>query len=103
MTGRVRRLDDNLELRGDAVHCRRCHERTGTSTSWLDLALIREHPAAEGGTLLRAAPELYVDAPVIHRQAFCPGCLTLLLTEVIATEHRGRRSKQLGAVSGPDR
>ena len=77
----VRRLDDNLDLHGEEVRCRRCCAPVGT--------------AQQGGSLLKAAPELFVDAPVVHRQAFCPGCLTLLMTEVVAHAHRGTRTKRI--------
>ena len=91
----VRRLDDNLDLHGEEVRCRRCCAPVGTATAWLEHALVRERSAQQGGSLLKAAPELFVDAPVVHRQAFCPGCLTLLMTEVVAHAHRGTRTKRI--------
>jgi hypothetical protein len=96
MTGQqTRRLDDNLELRGSQVHCQRCDERVGSNQGWLEFARFVERPAPPGHGLTRVAPELFVDTPVVQRQAFCPGCLTLLLTEVIAADDRGWRTKRL--------
>ena len=91
-----KRLDDNLLVAGDEVRCVRCDAVVGSAGSWLDRALIRERPTQAGGSLVHAPPETFVDAPIVYRQAFCPGCLTVLLTEIIAVEDRDVRTKQLG-------
>ena len=90
-----KRLDANLYVLGTDVHCSRCDAIVGTTASWLEHALIREGPAQSGGSLMKAPPELFVDARIVYRQAFCPGCLTALLTEVIAETERHLRTKRL--------
>lgn len=90
-----KRVDDNLYLQGDAVYCVRCDAPVGTAQSWLQNALFTEQDAQRGGSLIRAAPNLFVDAPIIFRQAFCPNCLTALLTEVIALADSGVRRKRI--------
>jgi len=97
MTDERRRLDDNLYVLGPDVRCSRCDAITGTVASWLKNALIRETPAGSGGSLMKASPEMFVDAPIVFRQAFCPGCLTALLTEVVAETERHLRTKRLSA------
>jgi len=91
----AQRLDDNLVLKGETVHCSRCNATVGSASSWLKHALIAEGPAQALGSLIRAAPDVFVDAPIIYRQAFCPGCLTALLTEVIAQADHRLRTKRL--------
>jgi hypothetical protein len=95
MTDDRRRLDGNLYVLGTDVRCSRCDAIVGTTASWLQNALIRERPAESGGSLMKAPPELFVDARIVYRQAFCPGCLTALLTEVIAETDRQLRAKRL--------
>jgi hypothetical protein len=99
MTDERRRLDGNLYLLGHEVRCSRCDAVVGTADSWLANALIREAPAESGSTPAKAAPELFVDAPIVYRQAFCPGCTTALLTEVVAETDRRLRRKCLTADS----
>ena len=92
-----RRLDDNLVVEGSSVLCQRCNEVVGNGEDWLAYARIKERPAGAGAMrgVLHVAPELFVDAPVVTRQAFCPGCLTLLLTEVVAQADDDQRHKHL--------
>jgi N-methylhydantoinase B len=93
-----RRLDDNLYVLDEIVYCRHCDTMVGSPASWLQHALVGERPAQDGDTVIQAAPELFIDAPVTYRQAFCPSCLTLLLTEVIAEADRHYRNKRLEAI-----
>lgn len=92
-----KRLDDNLYVLDEIVYCRHCDIVVGSSGSWLQRALVVERPAQDGDTLIQAAPELFIDAPVTYRQALCPSCLTLLLTEVVAEADRQYRHKRLEA------
>lgn len=100
MTSSRRRLDDNLHLFGDEVHCTRCDALVGTAASWLEYALTTERPAQEqGGSLMRAAPSLYVDSTIVFRQACCPGCSTALLTETTTDTDRHVRTKRITSLS----
>lgn len=89
------RLDDNLCLAGDEVRCVHCGARVGTAHSWLQNARFTEKEPEIGGPLMRAAPGLFVDAPIVVRQAFCPGCFTALLTEVAAVADEQLRTKRI--------
>ncbi|MFJ2160530.1 hypothetical protein [Streptomyces sp. NPDC087856] len=93
--GTVKRLDGNLILDDDEVRCRHCSGRVGTGANWLADALVRQQPAQDAGLKLPVSPTVYVDQAVVCRQAFCPGCLTVLLTEVVAESDAGLRSKIL--------
>ncbi len=93
----ARRLDGNLVLHGAVVRCRRCETTVGSSEAWLEDALVSEGPLQMLDSRVRAAPETFVDSPVIYRQVFCPGCLTALLTEVIAAADTRLRTKRLAA------
>lgn len=95
MTERRRRLDDNLVSVGETVACVHCAYPVGSVDDWLSHAIVREQSAQDGGSLVPADPALYVDATVVFRQAFCPGCLTALLTEVVAQSDRTYRTKKI--------
>lgn len=90
-----RRLDDNLEVVDGAVRCVHCGAGVGVGDDWLRDARLLERPARGGQPLLPADPDRYVDAPIVVRQAFCPGCLTVLVTEVVPAHDGGRRVKRL--------
>lgn len=92
------RLDDNLYVLGDKVYCTRCEALVGAADSWLKYALTTQRPAQErGGSLMRAAPSLYVDSTIVFRQACCPGCLTALLTETTTDSDQHVRTKRITA------
>ena len=95
MSSERKRLDDNLYVTDGDVRCSRCGALVGRGDDWLRDARVRESPPQSGGSLIHAAPELFVDAAVVYRQAFCPGCLTVLLTEVVAAADRGVRVKDV--------
>lgn len=91
-------LDENLRVADDGtVTCAHCDTGLGTSgDEFLTDALWREQPAsAAPSSVVRANPEHYVDRPVGLRQAICPKCLTLLLTEVVPTDEPRFRLKRV--------
>lgn len=92
-------LDENLVVLGDgAVTCAHCATRLGAGAAdeFLEEALWRERPSSEAPpSVVRAPPEHFVDRPVRLRQAFCPTCLTLLLTEVLPVDEPRYRMKRL--------
>lgn len=92
-------LDDNLVQSGNDLSCRHCGTRVAPATGeFLAEALWREQPSvAAGRSVVRAEPELFVDRTIVLRQAFCPGCLTLLLTEVVPQDEPRLRSKAIHA------
>lgn len=78
-------IDLNLDTDDTgAVVCRHCGGAVGTSvTDPLRHALRRERPSVEAGPAVHAAPSEFVDRDVVLRQAFCPGCLALVFTEIV--------------------
>ncbi len=91
-------IDDNLEQTdtGD-VTCRHCGTGVGDgSGEFLARAHWREQPSTAAGTsVVRAEPALFVDRPILLRQAFCSGCYTVLLTEIVPEGEPRFRSKRL--------
>ncbi|MEC3974448.1 acetone carboxylase subunit gamma [Amycolatopsis sp. H20-H5] len=99
MTTNTKRLDDNLVSSSGSVLCTHCGTVVGTANEWLKEALVRERPAQDGGSLVAEDPAVYVNAPVVFRQFFCPGCLTALQTEILAVADEGIRVKRLGGLA----
>lgn len=78
-------LDDNLVTETDGtVGCRHCGTRLGESTrNPLAEARVHERTSLEAGPGVHVDPGTLTDRPIVIRQAFCPGCLTLLSTEIV--------------------
>jgi acetone carboxylase gamma subunit len=80
MTARL--LTEYLEIVDGEIRCRECGHVFGPSTRNYKLsALMRELPLEESNPHLRD-PAIYTDSTVTFRQFICPGCGTLLQTEV---------------------
>lgn len=79
------KIDLNLETdETAAVICRHCGTRVGDSvTEPMNHALRNQRPSTAAGPGVHADPSLFVDRNVLLRQAFCPGCLALLSTEIV--------------------
>ena len=71
------------ENKGDMkMHCRMCDTAIcGMTENYKDAVVYRRLPLSAGGSLMND-PTLYVDAGIELRQFVCPGCGTLLETEV---------------------
>lgn len=94
------RLDENLSVaENGTVSCSRCEKELGDSgENFLDGAIWRELPSSEApDSVIRADAAHFVDRPVGLRQAICPSCLTLLMTEIVPTDEPRYRLKRLGA------
>jgi N-methylhydantoinase B len=92
----VRQLDHHLAV-DDAgtIVCRRCgHALGGADRSFKEGAVVREGPIQEANPLI-ADPRLFIDDEVVFRRFFCPGCATLLETEVILASSPPVWDKQL--------
>ena len=78
-------LDDNLNLNDSgAVVCVHCEALLGESTQEpLANAVKRERPAREAGPGIHADPRNFTDREITLRQYFCPGCSTVLATEIV--------------------
>ncbi|MFI6906152.1 hypothetical protein ACIBKY_33150 [Nonomuraea sp. NPDC050394] len=90
-------LDVNLRAdESGAVVCRHCGARVGDhAAAPMSHALRRERPSVEAGPGVHADPSAFVDRPIALRQAFCPGCLTLLSTEIVPADEPSYRTWSL--------
>jgi acetone carboxylase gamma subunit len=76
------RLTEYLDRVGREIRCRRCLHVLGPADRSFKLgALVRELPLSEANPHLRD-PSIYTDHSVAFRQFICPGCGTMLDTEV---------------------
>ena len=79
------RVDGNVRLKDDGtltcVHCEGALE--GTPADYLAFLPLHEGRPAEAGPHIFADPAIYVDAEVVFRQYYCPGCFTAFQTEVV--------------------
>jgi len=86
----VRRLDDNLAvLANGTVACVHCGTEIGPLAGGAFFASLARRDAAptEAGPHIWHDPLEYVDAEVVFRQLFCPGCLTAVHSRVVPVEH----------------
>lgn len=88
-----RRLDDNLAVldtaAGKAVACTHCGTELGPleGGAYVTALARRDAPPTEAGPHIWRDPSVYVDAEVVFRQLFCPGCLTAVYSRVVPVEH----------------
>lgn len=79
-----------------AVVCRHCSAEVGPSTDRpLAGALRHERPSTEAGPGVHADPARFTDRRIVLRQAFCPGCLTVLATEIVPADEPNYRNWSL--------
>ena len=92
LTG-ARRLDDNLAVResseGRTVVCAQCGTEHGplAGGAFASALARRDGAPAEAGPHIWHDPSVYVDADVVFRQLFCPGCLTAVHSRVVPVDH----------------
>jgi N-methylhydantoinase B len=81
----TKQIDDNLQLTDSGeivcIHCNTELGRTGRDP--LAKAVTRERPARDAGPGMHADPKLFTAREIVLRQAFCPGCSTVLATEIV--------------------
>lgn len=87
----ARRINDNLSevLIGDArvIACTHCGRRLGdTKSGKLSLAKY-EGPSSEAGPQVTSPPSQYIDAEVVFRQQYCPGCLSAVYSGIVPADH----------------
>jgi len=76
------RLTEYLLAADGETRCVRCDHVLGPAGRNFKLgALVREVPLSEGNPTLRD-PAIYTDSTVVLRQFICPGCGTMLETEI---------------------
>ena len=77
-----RRLTEYLDAVDGEIRCRRCGHVLGPASRNYKLgALVRDRPLTDGNPHVRD-PAIYTDSTVAFREFVCPGCGTLLDTEV---------------------
>jgi N-methylhydantoinase B len=94
-------LDDNLTLtEGGGVICTHCKAPLGESSETpLSNAVRREGPARNAGPGVHADPKTFTSREIVLRQLFCPGCSTLLATEIVPRDEPFFRHWSLDAES----
>ena len=76
------RLTEYLDAVDGEIRCRRCARVLGPVERNFKLGtLVREQPLTEANPHVRD-PSLYTDSTVVFRQFVCPGCGTMLETEI---------------------
>ncbi len=92
-------LDDNLTLTDDgAVVCTHCKTRLGeNSHDPLAYAVKRERPSRDAGPGVHADPKIFTAREIVLRQSFCPGCGTVLATEIVPRDEPSFRHWNLDA------
>lgn len=77
-----RGLTEYLHIVDGEIRCRGCGHVLGPPGRNYKLgALVREQPLSAGNPTLRD-PAIYTDSTVVFREFICPGCGTMLETEV---------------------
>jgi hypothetical protein len=94
-------LDDNLTLtETGSVICTHCKAPLGkTSKEPLTNAIKRERPARAAGPGVHADPKNFTTREIVLRQFFCPGCSTVLTTEIVPSDEPSFRRWSLDAKS----
>jgi N-methylhydantoinase B len=79
------RVNANIRQRPDGVLvCAHClTELPGTASTVLQRLPCREAAPSAAGPHICANPETYVDADVVFRQYYCPGCWTAFQSDVV--------------------
>ncbi|MGI5227921.1 hydantoinase B/oxoprolinase family protein [Actinoallomurus sp. CA-142502] len=89
----ARRLDDNLAVLespdGGTVVCTHCGTGIGPLAGGAFVAALarRDAAPADAGPHIWRDPSVYVDAEIVFRQLFCPGCLTAVYSRVVPVHH----------------
>lgn len=77
-------LGEYVEVVEGKVCCRKCVRKISLEEENYKAKLkIRELPVTQAGYMLNDSA-LYVDVPMVFRQFICPGCATLMETELVA-------------------
>lgn len=82
------RVNENVGRRfengNEVLFCTHCNqELQGNSATYLSNLARYEGPLSEAGPQVFADSSVFVDAPVVFRQYYCPGCFTVFHTEVV--------------------
>ncbi len=92
----MRQIDHHLAIdEAGMIVCRRCGRTLCSARqNFKDGAVVKERPIEDANPLI-VDPRIFIDDEVVFRQYFCPGCATLLETEVILATSPPVWDKQL--------
>jgi hypothetical protein len=92
-------LDDNLTLTyGGNVICTQCKTLLGNANNDpLANAVKRERPSRDAGPGVHADPKIFTTREIVLRQFFCPGCSTVLASEIVPRDEPSFRHWSLDA------
>lgn len=91
-------VDEHLEIRDGRTRCRRCgHDLGPQDENYKEHAHVREGPLADIGPLHPESSTYGLDKTVVFRRFACPGCATLLETEVVTEATPFIWDKQISA------
>jgi hypothetical protein len=97
-------IDDNLEQADDAtVICRHCGTPVGVAAQPLRDACVRDTAPREAGPSVRADPSHFTDREIVLRRSFCPGCLVMLLAEIVPADEPSSRTRSLTVAAAETR
>ena len=100
MSGSSPRVNANVARSGGRLSCAHCQQQLeGTATDYLTRLPWYEGPVAEVGPHVFTDSQVYIDAPVVFRQFYCPGCYTALHTEVVPDNHAEWLAGSAGAIN----
>jgi N-methylhydantoinase B len=95
-TGRSVRVDDHLSIIDSGrFTCIHCGYDLGSAQQNYKLQLVRRDRALTEVCPLNRDPKLYIDEEVLFREFSCPGCATLIETEIILSSLPPVFDKQL--------
>ena len=82
------RVNENVGRRNDGdkatLFCTHCgQELVGDADDYISKLPRHEGPLTEAGPQVFADSAVFVDAPVVFRQYYCPKCYTVFLTEIV--------------------
>lgn len=94
-------IDENLTLTEDgSIICTHCDTVLGNNAGEpFAKAVKREQPSPAAGPGIHADPSHFTDREIVLRQFFCPGCSTVLATEIVPRDEPSFRHARIGAIT----
>lgn len=95
-------IDENLTLTGDGrVVCAHCNTVIGRNAGEpFANAVKSEQPSPAAGPGVHADPKHFTDREIVLRQLFCPGCSTVLATEIVPRDEPSFRHSRIATAKG---
>lgn len=93
----ITRINENLVPVDETVHCD--HVMAEKREPTLHRAVMWCGEVTEAGPGIRGGVPAFVRVPVEFRQTVCPGCFTVLLTQVVAVAEVDPRQSSVGTTA----